>query len=103
MNKEMVNKHPCFRDDPDVFRLFTSNLFCKFASGKHSMYILKIKGKAKIPDYIQLRDDNFMLLAYFRVNRPEKALSKLGLDSRTEEIMRLINEVPYGKMTKLEI
>lgn len=67
------------------------------------MYILKIKGKAKIPDYVQLRDDMFMLLAYFRMDRPEKALAKLGLADRTGEIMRLINDIPYGKMTKLEI
>lgn len=67
------------------------------------MFILKIRGKAKIPDYVQLRDDTFMLLAYFRVDRPEKALAKLGLTDRSKEIMRLINDIPYGKMTKLEI
>ncbi|MCX6897008.1 MAG: fructose-6-phosphate aldolase [Verrucomicrobia bacterium] len=67
------------------------------------MYILKIKGTAKIPDYIQLRDDRFTLLAYFRVDRPEKALIKAGLSGKEEEIKKLINEIPYGKMQKLEI
>ena len=67
------------------------------------MYILKIKGKAKIPDYVQLRDENFTLLAYFRVDRPEKALLKCGLTDKEAEIMKIINEVPFGKVQKLEI
>jgi hypothetical protein len=29
------------------------------------MYIIKIKGRTKIPDYIQIRDDDFTLLGYF--------------------------------------
>jgi hypothetical protein len=67
------------------------------------MYILKIKGKAKIPDYVQLRDDQFMLLAYFRVDRPEKALTKCGLGDKTDQMIRLISEIPFGKVMKLEI
>jgi hypothetical protein len=43
------------------------------------MYVIKVKGGAKIPDYVQLRDEKFTLLAYFRVDRPEKALEKAGL------------------------
>jgi len=66
------------------------------------MYILKIKGKAKIPDYVQLRDDTFTLLAYFRVDRPEKALLKCGLGHRESELVKLINEMPFGKMQKID-
>jgi hypothetical protein len=66
------------------------------------MYILKVKGTAKIPDYVQLRDDEFTLLAYFRVDRPEKALAKAGLGSKEEAIKKLIDSIPYGKMEKLE-
>ncbi|MFN5224700.1 MAG: fructose-6-phosphate aldolase [Bacteroidota bacterium] len=66
------------------------------------MYILKIKGKAKIPDYVQLRDDNFTLLAYFRVDRPEKALLKCGLGDREAQMIEIIREMPFGKVTKLE-
>ena len=40
------------------------------------MYIIKVKGKAKIPDYIQLRDDDFVLIAYFRADRALKKLEK---------------------------
>jgi hypothetical protein len=67
------------------------------------MYILKVKGTARIPDYVQLRDDNFTLLAYFRVDRPEKALAKVGLSSREPELLDLIREMPYGKMQRLEL
>ena len=67
------------------------------------MYILKIKGKAKIHDYVQLRDDKFTLLAYFRVDRPEKALVKCGLGDKEAEVIKIISEIPFGKVMKLEV
>jgi hypothetical protein len=66
------------------------------------MYILKIKGKAKIPDYIQIRDDDFTLKAYFRVDRPEKSLDNIGLGDRKDEFLKLIEEMPFGKVIKIE-
>jgi hypothetical protein len=66
-------------------------------------YLLKIKGKAKIPDYVQLRDDKFSLLAYFRLDRPEKSLSKIGLEKEEAQIMSFLNEIPFGKVSKLEL
>lgn len=65
------------------------------------MYILKIKGKAKIPDYIQIRDNDFTLKAYFRVDRPEKSLEKIGLGDRLEELLKLIEEMPFGKVIQI--
>jgi hypothetical protein len=65
------------------------------------VYIIKVKGIAKIPDYIQLRDDKFTLLAYFRVDRPEKALEKCGLADKAEEINELIKNLPFGEIKKL--
>jgi hypothetical protein len=67
------------------------------------LYVLKVKGTARIPDYVQLRGDDFTLLAYFRVDRPEKALSKAGLGDKEHQIKEIINAMPYGKMQKLEI
>jgi hypothetical protein len=67
------------------------------------MYIIKVKGKAKIPDYIQLRDDNFVLIAYFRADRPLKKLDKYGLDGKEEELKTIIEELPFGKLQKLAI
>jgi hypothetical protein len=66
------------------------------------MYILKVKGTEKIPDYVQLRDDKFTLLAYFRVDRPEKAITKAGLGNREAEILEIIQTMPFGKIQFLE-
>lgn len=68
-----------------------------------SMYIIKVKGVAKIPDYVQLRDEKFTLLAYFRVDRPDKSLDKIGLGDKSEYIMGLIKDLPFGKILKLEL
>ena len=67
------------------------------------MYIIKVKGVAKIPDYVQLRDDQFTLLAYFRVDRPDKSLDKVGLGAKTEYIMNIIKDLPFGQILKLEL
>ena len=66
-------------------------------------HIIKVKGVAKIPDYVQLRDDKFTLLAYFRVDRPEKSLDKVGLADKAEYIMNIIKDLPFGKILKLEL
>ncbi|MFT4833583.1 MAG: hypothetical protein ACI83W_000464 [Marinoscillum sp.] len=71
---------------------------------EHStMYIIKVKGKAKIPDYIQLRDDNFVLIAYFRADRPLQKMEKYGLEGKEEAMRSLIDGLPFGKLQKLEI
>jgi hypothetical protein len=67
------------------------------------MYIIKVKGKAKIPDYIQLRDENFVLVAYFRADRPLKNLEKYNLEGKDEALKKLIESLPFGKLQKLEI
>lgn len=67
------------------------------------MYIIKVKGKAKIPDYIQLRDDNFVLIAYFRADRPLKDLHRYGLEGKEVELAAVIEELAFGKLQKLEV
>ncbi|MFN3403148.1 MAG: fructose-6-phosphate aldolase [Cytophagaceae bacterium] len=67
------------------------------------MYIIKVKGKAKIPDYIQLRDDNFVLIAYFRADRPVKLLKKYGLEGKEKELEEIIKTLPFGTLRKLEL
>ncbi len=67
------------------------------------MYVIKVKGVAKIPDYVQLRDEKFTLLAYFRLDRPEKALEKIGLAEHAEYIMNTVKDLPFGQILKLEI
>ncbi len=67
------------------------------------MYVIKVKGIAKIPDYVQLRDEKFTLLAYFRVDRPEKSLEKIGLSDQLPYIMAIIKDLPFGQIKKLDI
>ncbi|MGJ3235020.1 fructose-6-phosphate aldolase [Marivirga sp.] len=67
------------------------------------MYIIKVKGKAKIPDYIQLRDNDFVLIAYFRADRPLKNMDKYGLEGKEEALEKIINELPFGKIQALDI
>ena len=67
------------------------------------MYIIKVKGKAKIPDYIQLRDEGFALIAYFRADRPLIKLEKYGLEGKEEALRELIDRLPFGKLQKLEL
>lgn len=67
------------------------------------MYIIKIKGKAKIPDYIQLRDKDFVLIAYFRADRELRNMEKYGLGGKEAELERLIAELPFGKLQPLNL
>lgn len=67
------------------------------------MYIIKVKGKAKIPDYIQLRDENFVLIAYFRADRPLKDLYRYGLEGQEAPLAAVIDELEFGKLRKLEL
>ncbi|SNR33364.1 MULTISPECIES: hypothetical protein [Hymenobacter] len=67
------------------------------------MYIIKVKGKAKIPDYIQLRDEHFVLIAYFRADRPLKDLHRYGLENKETELAAVISNLEFGKLQKLEV
>ena len=64
---------------------------------------MKIRGKMKIPDYIQIRDNEFTLLAYFRADRPDDALKKIGLLEKADEMKRIIEDLPFGKIQKVEL
>ena len=67
------------------------------------MYVIKVKGKKKIPNYIQIRDENFKLVGYFsyREGRPFRSLGKFGLDGKEHEFENLVAKMPFGKLQKL--
>lgn len=67
------------------------------------MYIIKIKGKEKIPDYIQIRDEKFTLIGYFRADRPIRNLEKYGLQDKETQLKSLIESLPFGKLTPLSL
>tara|TARA_B100001758_G_C18396586_1_gene606314 strand:- start:394 stop:609 length:216 start_codon:yes stop_codon:yes gene_type:complete len=64
------------------------------------LYILKIKGTSKIPDFVQIRDQEMTLIAYFRLSQIEQGLKKNGLQNNAKEIMDLLQVIPYGKIHK---
>ena len=64
------------------------------------LYILKIKGTEKIPDFVQIRDQEMTLVAYFRLSQAEQGLKKNGLETDTKEIRTLLEKIPYGKIHK---
>jgi hypothetical protein len=64
------------------------------------LYILKIKGTDKIPDFVQIRDQQMTLIAYFRLNQVPQGLKKNGLEHIREPITSLLEEIPYGKIHK---
>ena len=68
-----------------------------------AVYIIKVKGKAKIPDYIQLRDEAFVLIAYFRADRPLKDLHRYGLEGKEEALAGVISGLEFGKLQPLNL
>jgi hypothetical protein len=70
---------------------------------KQTMYILRIRGTKKIPDYIQIRDEDFTLIAYFRINNPIRALTRVNLLDKMDDILAIAEQLPYGEMRKLEL
>ena len=67
------------------------------------MYFLKTQGTDKIPDYIQIRDDQFVLLAHFKTNNPETNIKKYGLEKYMEKIKLLIESTPFGILKKIDL
>ena len=64
------------------------------------LYILKIKGTNKIPDFVQIRDKNMTLVAYFRLSQVKQGLKKNKLKHETDKITTLLETMPYGKIYK---
>ena len=64
------------------------------------LYILKIKGTKTIPDFVQIRDEQMTLRAYFRLSQQEVGLKKNNLEAETKGIMNLLESIPYGKIHK---
>ena len=66
------------------------------------LYILKIKGTKTIPDFVQIRDEQMTLCAYFRLSQQESGLKKNNLETDKEGIMTLLKSIPYGKIHKYD-
>ena len=64
------------------------------------LYVLKIKGTKTIPDFVQIRDEQMTLRAYFRLSQQEIGLKKNNLVAEAKGIMTLLESIPYGKIHK---
>lgn len=76
------------------------------ASGMASSvyYVLKVKGKAKIPDYLQVRDADFTLIGYFRPGRKNSARRKSNPNQVVfEALAEKASDLDYGIVTKIEL
>ena len=65
-------------------------------------YVLRVKGKAKIPDYLQIRDENFTLIGYIR---PNHSLQQTTANDANKELFQRIEaqsaDLPYGIVTEI--
>ena len=67
------------------------------------MYILKTKGTGKIPDYIQVRDNDFVLINHFKSENFEKNLEKIGFAGKIPEFTEIIQNLEYGELKQIKI
>ena len=65
------------------------------------MYVLKVKGSAKIPDYIQIRDEKFTLVAYFRTDHISSGLQQCHMSAKEKDFKKIISKISFGKISKL--
>jgi len=66
------------------------------------MHILKIKGTDKIPDFVQIRDDNLSLKAYFRADQIDRGLKKNNINDPEGKIKKAIINSDFGKIFKFK-
>jgi len=65
---------------------------------------MRVKGKAKIPDYIQLRDESMTLIGYFRPGRKERLLKVIPDEQQAEQLQTAIDDLEaYGKLIRVEV
>ena len=65
-------------------------------------YLLKTKGTAKIPDYLQIRDEEFQLIEHCTVKKSAEVLLKQGINLNEDDLLDFINKMPFGKLTPIE-
>ncbi len=64
------------------------------------MYFLKSKGTSKIQDFVQIRDENFSLIAHFKLSELEKKINELKLGRPAGEIIEKIKKAEFEKIYK---
>lgn len=65
-------------------------------------YFLKTKGTSKIPDYLQIRDEEFQLIAHCTVKNAQSILENNNIALKEKDVLEFINQLPFGKLTQIE-
>jgi hypothetical protein len=68
-----------------------------------TLYILKVQGTKKNSDHIQIRDEDFNLIAYFPITSPKRALTLCHLVDNMKEVLHIASTLTYGKIEKVEL
>ena len=76
-------------------------LFLTFVKISFIMYLLKTQGPNKLPDFVQLRDDDFTLLAYSPIDRLSSSLSIADIPLTLAELKEIAEKAPYGDIIEL--
>lgn len=67
----------------------------------NSLYVLKTKGGERIADYVQLRDEDFVLVDHVKLSDIGKFFRK-HTNCCVEDLIATVHTLPYGKLLKIE-
>jgi len=65
------------------------------------MYFIKTKGTAKIPDYVQIRDNNFALIEHITLNKINDFINNSDFNDK-QKIKDMLADAPFGKIIKID-
>ncbi len=66
------------------------------------MYFIKTKGTSKVPDFLQLRDENFLLVEQIKLTNLSPKL-KVFYGEKTEMVIELIKNSEFDKIIEINI
>lgn len=64
------------------------------------MYLIKTKGTSRIPDFVQIRDNDFILIEHCKIDSATEFLKNTNL-TENQNISDSIHKMPYGILQKL--
>lgn len=65
------------------------------------MYVLKSKGTDKIPDFVQVRDDKFVLQYHFKTSLLKDNIKQIWPDLQHDTILSTIENLAFGEIKKI--
>ncbi len=56
------------------------------------MYVIKSKGTSKVPDFVQIRDNNFALIEHIKFSSLEKKIKEFYPNNFKDVLDKILNE-----------